>query len=82
MIAVGSSVIIEGTVTGDLLAGGQSVAIEGTVEDDARIAGYTLSLEGEVGMTSSPPAIAFRVEATLSLAAMCSMRVTKRCWPG
>jgi cytoskeletal protein CcmA (bactofilin family) len=48
LVAVGDSVIIEGTITGDLITGARRVVIRGKVQGDVISAGQTIEVDGVV----------------------------------
>lgn len=45
----GQSIIIKGTIKGDLICAGQNIAIDGTVEGSVYCAGQTININGRVG---------------------------------
>ena len=56
VIAIGSTIRIDGTIQGDLLALGEEIAIDGRVESDLLVAGQTVIVGGRtswvLGLTS------------------------------
>jgi hypothetical protein len=48
LIAMGSKVIVDGTVKGDVMAAGQSVIVNGTVEGDVMASAQAVTVNGEV----------------------------------
>jgi len=49
LIVAGDTIMIDGDVSGDLIAAGGSIEVAGRVDDDAWIAGGSLIIDGEIG---------------------------------
>jgi cytoskeletal protein CcmA (bactofilin family) len=49
LIVAGGTIMIDGDVSGDLIAAGGNIEVAGRVDDDAWIAGGSLIIDGEIG---------------------------------
>lgn len=71
--SAGTSITIDGHVTGDVICAGQSIVINGTVDGDVICAGQSVSANGEIGgslrVVASDINIRGTVERSLSVAA-------------